>query len=161
MSSRLHKRKKNCRDSVMNLMEKLKNVRKKSRLYSTLLTISKLETKITEINLCRVLKVQTWSASKSQRISVEQLVKLCSENEETCNNCSRTSRLLQESSMRSEQKRMSLMLAIMKLWQTGRELSRRLKMLQVDFRGLNKLRKPNLTMCALSKELNSINLLRI
>ena len=161
MSSRLHKRKKNCRDSVMNLMEKLKNVRKKSRLYSTLLTISKLETKITEINLCRVLKVQTWSASKSQRISVEQLVKHCSENEETCNNCSRTSRLLQESSMRSEQKRMSLMLAIMKLWQTGRELSRRLKMLQVDFRGLNKLRKPNLTMCALSKELNSINLLRI
>ena len=65
MSSRLHKRKKNCRDLVMNLMEKLKNVRKKSRLYSTLLTISKLETKITEINLCRVLKVQTWSASKS------------------------------------------------------------------------------------------------
>ena len=63
--------------------------------------------------------------------------------------------------MRSEQKRMSLMLAIMKLWQTGRELSRRLKMLQVDFTGLNKLRKPNLTMCALSKELNSINLLRI
>ena len=161
MSSRPHKRKKNCRDLVMNQMEKLKSARKKSRLYSILLTISKLETKITETNLCRVLKVQTWSASKSQRISVEQLVKHCSENEETCNNCSRTSRLLQESSMRSEQKRMSLMLAIMKLWQTGRELSRRLKMLQVNFRGLNKLRKPNLTMCALSKELNSINLLRI
>lgn len=161
MSSKPHKRRKNCRDSVMNQMEKLKSARKKSRLYLTLLTISKLETKITEINLCRVLKVQTWSASKSQRISVEQLVKHCSENEETCNNCSQTLRLLLESSTRSEQKRMNLMQAIMKLWQTGKELNRRLKMLQEDFRELSKLKKPNSTMYALSKELNSINLLRI
>ena len=63
--------------------------------------------------------------------------------------------------MRSEQKRMNLMRAIMKLWQTGKELNRRLKMLQEDFRELSKLRKPNSTMYALSKELNSINLLRI
>ena len=63
--------------------------------------------------------------------------------------------------MRSEQKRTNLMRAIMKLWQTGKELNRRLKMLQEDFRELSKLKKPNSTMYALSKELNSINLLRI
>ena len=56
---------------------------------------------------------------------------------------------------------MNLMRAIMKLWQTGKELNRRLKMLQEDFRELSKLKKPNSTMYALSKELNSINLLRI
>ena len=62
--------------------------------------------------------------------------------------------------MRSELRRMSLMLAQMKLVLTDRELNKKPKTLLVNFRELNNLKKPNLTMFVLSKEHNSISLQR-
>ena len=59
--------------------------------------------------------------------------------------------------MRSELRRMSLMLVPMKSVLTDRELNKKLKMLLVNFRGLNNLKKPNLTMFVQSKEHNSIS----
>ena len=76
MSSRLRKRKKNCRDSVMNLMEKLKNVRKKSRHCSTLSIILRSGTRTTEISSCKALKVLIWSANKSWKTSAELPVRI-------------------------------------------------------------------------------------
>ena len=58
MLSKQLKRKKSFKDSEMSLMEKSRSVRKKSRLYSILLIILRLETRTTEINSCKVLKVQ-------------------------------------------------------------------------------------------------------
>ena len=62
--------------------------------------------------------------------------------------------------MRSELRRMSLMLDLMKLVLTDRESSRKPKTQLVNFKELNNLKKPNLTMSVLSKEHNSISLLR-
>ena len=62
--------------------------------------------------------------------------------------------------MRSELRRMSLMLDLMKLVLTDRESSKKPKTLPVNFRELNNLKKPNLTMSVLLKEHNSISLLR-
>ena len=62
--------------------------------------------------------------------------------------------------MRSELRRMSLMLDLMKSVLTDRELSKKPKTLLVNFRELNNLKKPNLTMSVLSKEHNSISLQR-
>ena len=59
--------------------------------------------------------------------------------------------------MRSELRRMSLMLVPMKSVLTDRELNKKLKTLLVNFRELNNLKKPNLTMFVQSKEHNSIS----
>jgi hypothetical protein len=58
MLSKQLRRKRSFKDSEMSLMEKSRSVRKKSRLYLILLIILKLEIRTTEINSCRVLKVQ-------------------------------------------------------------------------------------------------------
>ena len=62
--------------------------------------------------------------------------------------------------MRSELRRTSSMLVLMKSVLIGRELNKIPKMLQVNFKELNNLKKPNLTMFVLSKEHNSISLQR-
>jgi hypothetical protein len=58
MLSKQLRRKRSFKDSEMSLMEKSRSVRKKSRLYLILLIILKLEIRTTEINSCRVPKVQ-------------------------------------------------------------------------------------------------------
>ena len=62
--------------------------------------------------------------------------------------------------MRSELRRTSSMLDLMKSVPIGRGLNKIPKMLQANFKELNNLKKPNLTMFVLSKEHNSISLQR-
>jgi hypothetical protein len=62
--------------------------------------------------------------------------------------------------MRSELRRTSSMLVLMKSVLIGRELNKIPKTLQVNFKELNNHKKPDLTMSVLSKEINSISLQR-
>ena len=62
--------------------------------------------------------------------------------------------------MRLEPRRMSLMLDQMKSVLIDRELNKKPKTLLANFKELNNLKKPNLTMFVLSKEHNSISLQR-
>lgn len=92
------------------------------------MTISRLETRITEISSCRAPKVLIWSANKSWKTSAELPVRLSSENAEICNNYNPISKLPPVSSMRSELRRMKLMAIIMTSECIDRDLLKRPKM---------------------------------
>ena len=138
-------------------MEKSRSVKKRSRLCLTLWITSRSETRTTETNSCRVQRVQISSASRSWRTNAELPVRLCSESAEIFNSSSLTSKQLQESWTRLEQRRTSLTPTIMKSKLTGKELNKRRRMLLRNSKELSSPKNLNSTMSVPSRVLSLIN----
>ena len=103
MSSRQLKRRKSSKDMVTSLMESSENVKRKSKPLQTHSITSKWETRTTEINSSKELRVPTLKRSRFLKTSAEPLQKLFSRREESFRNCTRTTMTMPELSWRSEQ----------------------------------------------------------
>ena len=91
------KRRRNCNAMVMSLMQKTKNVRKKSKQWQQPCYTWRIGTRITVTSSCKALRVLTLNASRSLRTSAVQSVKTCLRNVVICSKCRRTSMLHRES----------------------------------------------------------------
>lgn len=101
-SLRLLKRKRSSKDMVMSSMANWESARKKSRLWQTLSTIWRWETKTTEISSSKVQRVLILRKSRSWKINAELLPKLCSRREESYKSFKKITMMMQEVFKKSE-----------------------------------------------------------
>jgi len=89
MSSKLHRKKKNCSDMVMNLMASSESARKRLRLLLILSIIWRWETRTIVISSCKELRELILKRRTFLKTSAELLLKISSKREETYRNFKR------------------------------------------------------------------------